>query len=70
MARAADVPLVPLTGDFLFVGALGRPDLLGEEAKHALARKLFNSVREKLAPLPDAWRSTRGTAPARCAAPA
>ncbi|HXT20006.1 MAG TPA: MBL fold metallo-hydrolase, partial [Thermoanaerobaculia bacterium] len=52
-ARDASVPLAVLTGDFLFVGALGRPDLLGEEAKHALARMLFKSVREKLAGLPD-----------------
>src|SRR6185436_834919 len=48
-----DAPVAALTGDFLFVGALGRPDLLGEEAKHALARRLFKSVREKLAGLPD-----------------
>lgn len=53
-ARAADVPVAALTGDFLFVGSLGRPDLLGEEAKHGLARTLFKSVREKLAGLPDA----------------
>ena len=51
--RSADVPEVMLSGDFLFVGSLGRPDLLGEEAKRKLARRLFNSVREKLAPLPD-----------------
>src|ERR1044072_697079 len=53
-SREASVPTAALTGDFLFVGALGRPDLLGEEAKHALARTLFKSVREKLAGLPDA----------------
>src|ERR1044072_8524244 len=53
-SRGASVPTAALTGDFLFVGALGRPDLLGEEAKHALARTLFKSVREKLAGLPDA----------------
>ncbi|HEV8238690.1 MAG TPA: rhodanese-like domain-containing protein [Thermoanaerobaculia bacterium] len=52
-ARSATVPIAALTGDFLFVGALGRPDLLGEEAKHGLARALFRSVREKLAGLPD-----------------
>jgi hydroxyacylglutathione hydrolase len=42
-----------LSGDFLFVGSLGRPDLLGEDAKRALAAKLFDSVRRVLAPLPD-----------------
>lgn len=47
-------PVAALTGDFLFVGSLGRPDLLGEEAKHALARAQFRSVRKKLAGLPDA----------------
>src|SRR5205807_2643661 len=52
-ARSMDVPIAALTGDFLFVGSLGRPDLLGEEAKQALARALFHSVREKLAGLPD-----------------
>jgi hydroxyacylglutathione hydrolase len=42
-----------LSGDFLFVGSLGRPDLLGEEVKQELARTLFRSVRERLADLPD-----------------
>ena len=51
--RSADVPEVMLSGDFLFVGSLGRPDLLGEESKRDLARRLFASVRDKLAPLPD-----------------
>ena len=52
-ARSADVPAALLSGDFLFVGSVGRPDLLGEEAKSALARELFRSVRDKLGPLPD-----------------
>ena len=51
--RSPDVPEIMLSGDFLFVGSLGRPDLLGEESKRELARRLFASVREKLAPLPD-----------------
>lgn len=51
--RSPDVPEVMLSGDFLFVGSLGRPDLLGEESKRDLARRLFASVRGKLAPLPD-----------------
>jgi hydroxyacylglutathione hydrolase len=42
-----------LSGDFLFVGSLGRPDLLGEEAKIALARRMFDSVRARLSGLPD-----------------
>ena len=51
--RSPDVPEMMLSGDFLFVGSLGRPDLLGEEAKLALAKRLFCSVQEKLAGLPD-----------------
>lgn len=52
-ARSATQPMILLSGDFLFVGSLGRPDLLGEETKRALASKLFDSVRRVLAPLPD-----------------
>jgi hydroxyacylglutathione hydrolase len=52
-ARSPDVPAVFLTGDFLFVGSLGRPDLLGEEATRGLARQAFHSVREKIKDLPD-----------------
>lgn len=52
-ARSREVPLLMMTGDFLFVGSLGRPDLLGEEAKRELASRLYDSVRNKLAALPD-----------------
>ena len=52
-ARSADEPAVFLTGDFLFVGSLGRPDLLGEEATRGLAKQAFHSVREKIKDLPD-----------------
>lgn len=51
--RSEDVPELLLSGDFLFVGSLGRPDLLGEEAKRELAHRLYLSVRDKLAGLPD-----------------
>jgi len=46
-------PLALLSGDFLFVGSLGRPDLLGEEAKQSLAGELYESVHIKIAALPD-----------------
>ena len=46
-------PMALFSGDFLFVGSLGRPDLLGEGAKRGLAKSLFRSVHEKIAPLPD-----------------
>jgi hydroxyacylglutathione hydrolase len=51
--RSSELPQLLLSGDFLFVGSLGRPDLLGEEAKVRLARAMFRSVRGKLAGLPD-----------------
>lgn len=44
----AEEPWLAMTGDFLFVGDVGRPDLLGEEEKKALARSLHKSVFEKL----------------------
>jgi hydroxyacylglutathione hydrolase len=53
LARAPKVPQLMLTGDFLFVGSLGRPDLIGEDAKVALAGRLYDSVTTKLAGLPD-----------------
>ncbi len=46
-------PLAMFSGDFLFVGSLGRPDLLGEEAKHALASALYESAHRRIADLPD-----------------
>lgn len=52
-ARSQTDPVALITGDFLFVGSLGRPDLLGEDAKRELARQMFRSVREKLADLLD-----------------
>ncbi len=52
LSRKADLPMLLLSGDFLFVGSLGRPDLLGEEAKKGLASQLFDSV-QRLADLPD-----------------
>jgi hydroxyacylglutathione hydrolase len=51
--RDASQPLALFTGDFLFVGSLGRPDLLGEEAKQALAHELYRSLHERIASLPD-----------------
>lgn len=52
-ARSREVPELLLSGDFLFVGSLGRPDLLGEQAKLGLARQLYSSVRDRIAGLPD-----------------
>lgn len=51
--RAPQVPQALLSGDFLFVGSLGRPDLIGESAKARLAGQLYDSVTRVLPPLPD-----------------
>jgi hydroxyacylglutathione hydrolase len=53
MTRSTAAPVALFSGDFLFVGSLGRPDLLGEEAKLGLARELYRSVQERIASLPD-----------------
>ncbi len=46
-------PLALFSGDFVFVGSLGRPDLLGEDAKRALAASLYRSVHQRIETLPD-----------------
>jgi len=46
-------PWFVLTGDTLFAGGVGRPDLLGEGAETALAELLYDSVYDKLLKLPD-----------------
>jgi DMSO/TMAO reductase YedYZ molybdopterin-dependent catalytic subunit/rhodanese-related sulfurtransferase/glyoxylase-like metal-dependent hydrolase (beta-lactamase superfamily II) len=54
------VPHGVLTGDTLFVGDVGRPDLLASTgadlSAEALARWLYRSLRDKLLVLPDATR--------------
>jgi hydroxyacylglutathione hydrolase len=49
-ARRSDTPWFVLTGDTLFVGAVGRPDLAGQERE--MAGMIFDSVHEKLLTLP------------------
>lgn len=51
--RSQEQPLAIFSGDFVFVGSLGRPDLLGEAAKQKLAESLFTSVTQKLQPYAD-----------------
>lgn len=41
------------SGDALFVGEVGRPDLLGQEQTERLAGQLFHTVTERLSRLPD-----------------
>ncbi len=52
-SRSSDTPWMLFTGDFLFVGDVGRPDLLGEAEKRQLAGQLYRSVFETLAAAPD-----------------
>ena len=53
MERSHTEPVALFSGDFLFVGSLGRPDLLGEDAKNALAKQLYDSLHSVLSRLPD-----------------
>lgn len=51
--RSKDTPWIIFTGDFLFVGDVGRPDLLGAEAQRQLAHQLYQSIFDKLPAVPD-----------------
>lgn len=53
-----EVPYGVLTGDTLFIGDVGRPDLLAAEGTSAaeLAAQLYSSLREQLLTLPDDTR--------------
>jgi glyoxylase-like metal-dependent hydrolase (beta-lactamase superfamily II) len=46
-------PWFVLTGDTLFAGGVGRPDLLGQGAETALAEQLYDSLHGKLLTLAD-----------------
>ncbi len=49
--RRSEEPWFLLTGDTLFVGSIGRPDLAGHEKE--MAAMLFDSLHEKLLRFPD-----------------
>lgn len=54
----ADAPGFMLTGDFVFVGDVGRPDLLdevagGSDSRFAGAQAMYSSVKNRLLTLPD-----------------
>ncbi len=51
---AKDKPWGLFTGDFLFAGSVGRPDLLGVENTEWLAKVLFKTLQTGYAGLPDA----------------
>lgn len=48
-----DNPVFLLTGDLLFVGSVGRPDLAGGELLDEQIDNLYKSLHEKLDPFPD-----------------
>jgi hydroxyacylglutathione hydrolase len=56
LAVSATEPVAVLTGDTLFIGDVGRPDLLASEGVTAdeLADMLYDSITNKLVKLPDA----------------
>jgi len=49
----ATAPPMLFSGDALFVGAVGRPDLLGEEHTRKLADALYDTIHERLMALDD-----------------
>ncbi|MSV35385.1 MAG: MBL fold metallo-hydrolase [Bryobacterales bacterium] len=48
-----DKPWAVLTGDTLFIGDVGRPDLSGDKTPQELAAMLYDSLHQKLLPLGD-----------------
>ena len=52
LARSED-PWLVLTGDLLFVGDIGRPDLVGQAVLEEQIANLYNSIFKKLGKLPD-----------------
>jgi len=48
-----DEPALALTGDTLFIGDVGRPDLAGAEAARQLAGAMYDSIQQKILPLAD-----------------
>ena len=48
-----ECPLAVLTGDTLFIGDVGRPDLSGDMTPQQLAGMLYDSLHQKLLKLPD-----------------
>lgn len=51
--KGASEPWGLFSGDTLFAGEVGRPDLLGESSQEPLARQLYHSLYVKILALPD-----------------
>lgn len=64
----SEEPHKVLTGDTLFIGDVGRPDLAGSKGHTAeqMAGMLYESLHSKLLMLEDRVEVIRRTAPARC----
>ena len=62
---SGDAPHAVLTGDTLFIGDVGRPDLMASIGITAeeLAGMLYDSVHGKLMTLPDETRALSGHGP-------
>lgn len=52
-SRSRESPWFAFTGDFLFVGGVGRPDLCGPEEYKILSKQLYDSLFTKMIALPD-----------------
>ncbi len=52
-ATRGEEPALALTGDTLFVGDVGRPDLVGADAARKLAGAMYHSLHKKIFPLAD-----------------
>ncbi len=56
LTKSNQHPVCAFTGDFLFVGGVGRPDLLGNTMTPVLLRELYKSLFTRISDLPDALR--------------
>ena len=52
--KRGEAPVALFSGDALFVGEVGRPDLLGDEETQHLAEQLYNTIANRFANLDDA----------------
>lgn len=52
-SRSSHTPWFAFTGDCLFVGSIGRPDLLGKKEMTPLGHQLYQTIFNKLASFPD-----------------
>ncbi len=52
-SRSSKTPWFAFTGDCVFVGSVGRPDLLGENEVSALSSQSYHTLFDTLATLPD-----------------